>query len=51
MKLILVGIQGSGKSTQGNILSERLGIPYLSSGHIFRQMALKKPHGAIRQKH
>lgn len=39
MKLILVGIQGSGKSTQGNILSERLGIPYLSSGHIFREMA------------
>ena len=42
MKLILVGIQGSGKSTQGNILSERLGIPYLSSGHIFRQMAAEK---------
>ncbi|MEK7533468.1 MAG: nucleoside monophosphate kinase [Patescibacteria group bacterium] len=42
MKLILVGIQGSGKSTQGNILSERLGIPYLSSGHIFRQMASEK---------
>lgn len=42
MKLILVGIQGSGKSTQGNILSERLGIPYLSSGHIFRQMSQEK---------
>lgn len=42
MKLILVGIQGSGKSTQGNILSERLGIPYLSSGHIFREMAKEK---------
>lgn len=42
MKLILVGIQGSGKSTQGNILSEKLGVPYLSSGHIFRQMAVEK---------
>lgn len=42
MKLILVGIQGSGKSTQGNILSEKLHIPYLSSGHIFRQMAQEK---------
>lgn len=42
MKLILIGIQGSGKSTQGNILSERLNIPYLSSGHIFRQMAQEK---------
>src|ERR1035437_4944872 len=42
MKIILVGIQGSGKSTQGNILSEKLGIPYLSTGHIFREMAKKK---------
>lgn len=39
MKLILIGIQGAGKSTQGNLLSEELKIPYLSSGHIFRQMA------------
>lgn len=42
MKLILIGIQGSGKSTQGNILSEKLEIPYLSSGHIFREMAKEK---------
>lgn len=39
MKLILIGIQGAGKSTQGNLLSEKLGLPYLSSGHIFRQMS------------
>ncbi len=42
MKLVLIGIQGAGKSTQGNMLSEELGIPYLSSGHIFRQMAKEK---------
>lgn len=42
MKLILIGIQGAGKSTQGNILSESLGIPYLSSGHVFREMAKEK---------
>ena len=39
MKIILIGIQGSGKSTQGNVLSEKLNIPYLSTGHIFRDLA------------
>jgi len=42
MKIILIGIQGSGKSTQGNLLSKKLGIPYLSTGHIFREMAKEK---------
>jgi len=42
MKLVLIGIQGSGKSTQGNLLSKQLGIPYLSTGHIFRQIAKEK---------
>lgn len=37
-----MGIQGSGKSTQGNLLTEKLGIPYLSSGHIFRDIAQEK---------
>lgn len=39
MKLILIGIQGAGKSTQGNLLHEKLAVPYLSTGHIFRQLA------------
>lgn len=42
MKLILLGIQGSGKSTQGNLLSHQLHIPYLSTGHIFREIAKGK---------
>lgn len=42
MKIILIGIQGAGKSTQGKLLSEKLQIPYLSTGHIFR--ALAKEH-------
>lgn len=42
MKLVLIGIQGAGKSTQGNLLSEKLGIPYLSTGHIFRELAKEK---------
>ncbi|HKC14403.1 MAG TPA: nucleoside monophosphate kinase [Patescibacteria group bacterium] len=42
MKIILIGIQGAGKSTQGNLLSEKLGLPYLSTGHIFREIAKEK---------
>lgn len=42
MKIILIGIQGAGKSTQGNLLSEKLKIPYLSTGHIFRELAKEK---------
>jgi len=42
MRIILIGIQGAGKSTQGNLLSEKLGVPYLSTGHIFRELAKEK---------
>lgn len=42
MKLVLIGIQGAGKSTQGLLLSEKFEVPYLSSGHIFREMAKEK---------
>lgn len=42
MKIVLIGIQGAGKSTQGNLLAEEFGIPYLSSGHVFREMAKEK---------
>lgn len=46
MKIVLIAIQGGGKSTQGNLLSKKLGIPYLSTGHIFRDLAKEHtPHG------
>ena len=42
MKVVIIGIQGAGKSTQGNLISKKFNIPYLSSGHIFREMAKEK---------
>lgn len=39
MNILVYGIQGSGKSTQGNALSHHLHLPYLSTGHIFREMS------------
>lgn len=42
MKLVLIGIPGAGKSTQGSLLSRQLGVPYLSTGHIFRMIAKEK---------
>jgi adenylate kinase len=39
MKILFVGPQGSGKSTQGKLLAEYLKIPYISTGDIFREMA------------
>ena len=39
MNVLIYGIQGSGKSTQGKMLSQRLHLPYLSTGHIFRELS------------
>ncbi|HEX8932155.1 MAG TPA: nucleoside monophosphate kinase [Patescibacteria group bacterium] len=38
MKIILIGIQGSGKSTQGELLQKKLQVPFLATGQIFRTM-------------
>ncbi len=42
MKILIIGPQGSGKSTQAKLLAQKLGVPYLATGEIFRQMA-KEP--------
>lgn len=39
--IILLGLPGSGKGTQGAFLSEELAIPHISTGDILRKMALK----------
>jgi adenylate kinase len=36
MKLVLIGIQGSGKGTQAGILSSKYGIKHINVGEIFR---------------
>ncbi len=36
--IVLMGVQGSGKGTQAAILSQKLGIPHITSGGLFREM-------------
>jgi len=44
--LIITGAPGSGKGTQATLLANRLGIPHISTGDIFREeMRLQTPLG------
>ena len=36
MRLVLLGLAGAGKGTQAKLLSERLGVPHVASGELFR---------------
>ncbi len=46
MRLAIYGPQGSGKSTQAKLLSEKFGIPVISAGQISRQIAAENtPEG------
>jgi len=38
MNIVLIGPQGSGKSTQGKLISDHFGIPYISTGDMFREI-------------
>jgi adenylate kinase len=42
VKILLVGPQGSGKSTQAKLLAEYLGLPTVETGQIFRDLADNK---------
>lgn len=50
MRILLIGPQGSGKSTQGKLLAEYLKIPYISTGDIFRAIAAETSAEGIRIK-
>lgn len=39
MKILLIGPQGSGKTTQAKILAEKLGFKYLGTGEMLREIA------------
>lgn len=38
MKILMIGPQGSGKSTQADLLTKKLNIPKISTGDIFRKI-------------
>ncbi|MGF7118187.1 (d)CMP kinase [Methanobacterium oryzae] len=42
MIITISGLAGSGTTTASKILSEKMGIPFISAGDIFRQMAAEK---------
>lgn len=41
MKIVLLGIQGSGKGTQAKLISQKYGIPHISVGDIFKGIMAK----------
>jgi adenylate kinase len=43
MRIVLLGAPGSGKGTQGRVLAERLGVPYIGSGELLRSRAAAEP--------
>ena len=36
--IVMIGVQGAGKGTQAQFLSEKFGIPHISTGDLFRAM-------------
>src|SRR2546423_4118223 len=46
MRIGLLGAPGSGKGTQGRVLAERLGVPYIGSGALLRARAAAAEPGS-----
>jgi len=47
MNIVLIGPQGSGKSTQGKKISEDFNIPYISTGDMFREIQVGEDEFSI----
>lgn len=50
MKILLIGPQGSGKSTQAEMLAQFLHIPKINTGDIFRKLSTEESEEAQRVK-
>lgn len=49
-RVLIIGPQGVGKSTQGKLLQEFLQVPYISSGDVLRQKAEEQSYSGERLK-
>ncbi|MBN2153054.1 MAG: AAA family ATPase [Candidatus Lokiarchaeota archaeon] len=47
MLITLSGLHGTGKTTVAKLLAERYGLPHLSTGIVFREMAAEKRMGLV----
>lgn len=50
MYIILLGAQGSGKGTQAELLSQKLGVPHIASGDLFRKAIDEKTELGLKAK-
>jgi len=50
MNIVVMGPNGSGKSTQAKMLADKLGVPHISSGDIFRSLENQQSSLAVRIK-
>jgi adenylate kinase len=42
MRIVILGAQGSGKGTQAELLSKKLGVPHIDAGQLLREEIAKK---------